>query len=347
MMVNAVSNFFGDAAIIFILVVLGINTIRSILAYSGWSKGTRLEKFVYDRNIDEVARLSAQQVLLDCGIDQQKTRYLQITSSYILTGKASFDKGNWLESLFFLIAEHIHEFEHDVIYGKETPALSKYYINTMEASLDEKKCSLMADLLYQLYISDYKDHPKIDFVVVPKMGNPTLAMKFANKCNAVCIVCKGNSDHSRIILKDEKSGVKPILNFEGLSTLQLMAKSSKDKLNGVVVDCNCSGGSSLIRSAKEFNDIIASNSIKQINVIKNAYVLFRADIELSPQLINQKFLNAELCLHRYIDLNEELKSKLRELGTELQKHNFETCRKETINLVANIKTNAKENSLIV
>lgn len=78
-----------------------------------------------------------------------------------------------------------------------------------------------------------------------------------------------------------------ILNFEGLKTLQEMAKI-RSNLNGIIMDCNCSGGSSLIQSAREFNSLINDNLIEKINPIKNAYALFRADNVLSPQAIRSE-----------------------------------------------------------
>jgi len=341
--VSNINDLISNSIIMIILIVMGINTIRSILAFSGWLRGTKYEKYIHDRNIDKVANLSAQQALANIGIGESERNFFRIISPAIIKSQLCFEKGDLLQSLFIIMAEHIKNFNHEIVYGKTNPTASRFYVNTMEASLNYHYCRRMSELLYQLYIQNYKSHPRIDFVVVPKIGNPILAIEFAKKCNAICIIRKGNNDNSRI--SSDTEDVYKILNFEGLENLQKIAIQSNQNLNGVIVDCNCSGGSSLISSAEEFNSLITKNLVEKINLIKNVYILFRADNDLSTQNINKKFSDTDLTLHRYIDLDEELKSRLASLKTQLEHYNHDIYRKEIIHLINEIKNHAINNSL--
>ena len=160
-------NSFGYVAVILALIILGIGTLRGVLAYTNIFRGTWLDKYIYS-DTDVIAQLAVEKALLNLGITDEKVRYLQITTPFILTAKAVFKAQQHLDSLFLLLANHTYEFEQEMIYGTESPSTSRYYINTMEASLRDDECSLMADLLYQLYIKNYAltQSQKIDFVIV-------------------------------------------------------------------------------------------------------------------------------------------------------------------------------------
>lgn len=344
--VSIINDIIGNNIIIFILIVLAINTIRSILAISfpGLLRGTKYEKLIHDRNIDEVAQLAADKALSKAGIGTAEKIRLKVVLPSVIKAEFCFTKRDFLQSLFILIADYIYEFDQEIAYGSETRVISRYYINTMEASLNNDSCSVMVKLLYQLYLKNYDKHPKIDFVLVPKIGNPILAMEFAKKCGAICIIRKGKDDNSRV-LSSNKDTLHKILNFEGLKTLQEIAKKSDSDLNGVIIDCNCSGGSSLIQSAGEFNSLISNNLIVRINPIKNAYTLFRADNKLSPQIIDQKFSDSGLNLYRYVDLDEDIKSMLVSLKSQLDQCNHDIYRGEIAQLVTRIKVHATKELL--
>ena len=113
-----INDFIGNFIIIIMIMVMGINTIKSILAFSGLLRGTKYEKYLYDRNIDEVAKLSAQQALANIGIGESERDFFRIISPAIKESQLCFEKGDLLQSLFIIMAEHIKEFNHEIVYGR-------------------------------------------------------------------------------------------------------------------------------------------------------------------------------------------------------------------------------------
>lgn len=222
---------------------------------------------------------------------------------------------NELEQLLQLLARHTYRLSFDSIYGRETPVTTSYYISTMEASLDPDECLSMASYLYKLYLTHLDDIKRIDFVLARKNGNQMLAKQFADLIGATLVICKAESDRS--YLKPEVGAGRPLENIEGMVHLQKRAVGSSHPLCGVVVDCNCSGGSSLRSAVSTFNNALRDHDISDITPIDTLLMLFRADNELEKSEFRQR--NARSGIRKafwYFDCNESVKSKLYEIQSK-------------------------------
>jgi hypothetical protein len=218
------------------------------------------------------------------------------------------------EHLIVLIAKSIYSFGDEIEYGKEPLKKSKYYVNTMETVHNNENLEKLTKIMRALIRDDEKRKGMdIDFIIVPKDGNPFLAKRVAEEYKAVLLVLKGENDSSRVKTtgKDDPEVLFKI-NFEGGNELIKKAQVSQDKkLNGIVVDCNASEGNIEYNAIKEFNEMVDKKVINA-NHVSVAYVLFRADDGKSkfddPLENDEKYR-----LERYFDLNEQFKQKLYDL----------------------------------
>jgi hypothetical protein len=214
--------------------------------------------------------------------------------------------------LIVLIAKSIYLFDHEIGYGKDRLKKSRYYVNTMEIAHNDENLEKLTKIMYALILNDKKRNIKdIDFIIVPKNGNPFLAKRVAEEYKAVLLVQKGGNDPSRITGKDDPQVLFRI-NFEGGNELIKKAQASQDrKLNGIVIDCNASEGNIEYNAIKEFNEMVDKEVINA-NHVSVAYVLFRADDGKSK--FDDTLGNDEKYrLVRYFDLNESLKQELYDL----------------------------------
>lgn len=341
-MEDFVNNAFGKATIILIFFVLGINTLRSILAYSGWLKNTRFANLVHDFISDEQSEKLIKNTLEEVGIRDSKHNALKNLNRHNIVSPVSFNNTQQLENLIVLLSKYTYKTDETIVYGKNTPTKTSYYVNTMDASLNKSDNEVMCNLARQLMVYMYQKHQRPDFVVVPKMGNPTFVTEFAKQGNILCLLRKADADHSRVKFEKHGNTASSIVNLEGAYHLQQLAEKSTVPLYGVVLDCNCSGGSSLLRTATEFNKIIREKTLNIIP-IDHAYVLFRPDTEID---VNKKFKEKDVELIRYFDLNEDIKKQLFELKLELEKNNFEVHKKACEKKIENIIIDLKRQRLI-
>ena len=334
---DVINNFFGTLALNLILAVLFINTLRGIIAQAGWiGKDHKLARFIYDsanekqlnnivnaaeKQLKSIVNITEEQLknivditLEETGVKNKNRELLVNMNKFFTVNPIDFDHYKYLEKLIFLLSKHIYKANDEIIYGKISPEKTKYYVNTMDASLNKEDNKLMCSLAWQLLTYDY-EKSKPDFIVVPKMGNPAFAIEFAKEKGMLCLLRKAADDHSRA--KYEKKGdiTSPLFNLEGAYQLQLLAKQAKKLLYGVIFDCNCSGGSSLLETATEFNQIISDYNLN-ISPIDNAYVLFRADSEN----IDKKFSDKKINLTRYFDLTEDIKEMLYNLSLKIEEN---------------------------
>lgn len=312
----------SNAVITILILALTFKTIIEILLYTGILRGPRFEKLGIGQTFQNIANTAARNVFEELGINEKKKNSLRDNVSLITKGYKRSSDNRCLKELLILLAHNSHRCPPST-YGRDTLVKTEVIINTMEAALDNRSRDQMSDLLTNLYSKCLQDTGCKDFILVPKSGNPILAKKFADSWNAVCIVCKSDVDRSRVSRNiDNISGDVPIqLNLEGFTYLQERARESKTPLKGIIIDCNCSGGSGLINAADEFNHVVRAYD-SGIEAIDKGMVLFRVDVALSPSEFNTKFKfnqNGPLSISRYIDLNEDIKEELAELKESIYK----------------------------
>lgn len=333
---------FSDLVMLLIYIVLGIQTLRSVLAFSGFLKGSRFGWLVHGREIEELVEGSVNSTLAKLGLDG---RDLISASEYKKTrGKLNFDDSTEIDKLIILLSKYTQEFSEEQWYGNETPTRSKYYISTMDTSLHENSCAEMVSLLENLYLSHVRTFGRPDFILSSKKGNALFARAFANKLNIPLVLCKGKKDGST--LKLDKSKIKPVNNIEGLVHLQELSKESQKKMSGIFVDCNCSGGSSIREAIKFFNDTIDSNKINNISPLKDLFMLYRADNELNKENFIRGNSNTGLNSFWYFDCNEPVKKELRELGEMLNRKGSKAYSRDVKAKTTSIHNMLREKELI-
>jgi hypothetical protein len=346
--IDFISTQTSDITVALILILLFLGTLRSAIAYLGLTRRTRFERFFYDQTHEELASIAVGKSLEELGITPSSRSTMKLLCPQIIRNVRVLDETQNLKKLLVLLAVNSHSCLS--IYGKDTPVHTSVIINTMEASLLDENCELMAELLLAIYTRKLLSHGQIDFVVVPKAGNPLLAKKLADMLNAICLVCKSGKDSSRIMPENHSSNTNTnvSLNVEGFTFLKRKADASNHQLNGILIDCNCSGGNGLIHTANEFNRIVRATGAN-VGPLRNGMVLFRVDLNLSPSQFNSKFQAAEtpLSISRYIDLDEPLKKALLELGEEIIANNHEVHKEKVQDKIAKICSYARDNNLII
>ena len=250
----------------------------------------------------------------------------------------SFD--TYEQHLVALIANYIYQLSGEKEYGSKSKT-TKYYIHTMEMVHDRNNLTILSRIMYDLIIT-YKKEKHIgatDFVLVPKGGNLLLARRIAEEFKADLLVLKGADEESKLKISiDDDPETYFRINFEGGNVLlKKQKKTSENKLNGIVVDCNASGGSQVYNAIEQINKVIEAKVInaEYVNV---AFVLFRVDDGEDEFTANKKYT-----LKRYFDLNEELKKEL--FGYSASKKALVYKGKKNINIIDNfiIKLHKEKN----
>jgi hypothetical protein len=346
--IDIISTQTSDLTIALILILLFLGTLRSAIAYLGLTRGTRLEKYFYDQTHEKLASIAVAKTFEELGITSSSKSSMKLICPQIIRNVRLLDETQNLKKLMVLLAINCHPCLS--IYGKDTPVHTSVIINTMEASLLDQSCELMAELLLAIYTKKLLSHGQIDFVVVPKSGNPLLAKKLADMLNAICLVCKSERDSSRVMPENHSSNSNSnfSLNVEGFTYLKSKADASSHQLSGILIDCNCSGGNGLIRTADEFNRIVQATGAN-VKPLRDGMVLFRVDLTLTPSEFDRKFHEAEspLSITRYIDLDEHMKAALLELSYTIKSNNSEIHKDEVQEKIAEISRYARERGLLV
>lgn len=211
--------------------------------------------------------------------------------------------------LLSLIGRNIENSQSNMSYGHETPVKSKHYINTYAASFDLEERKEMCSLLLWL-IAKNPPEKRIDFILVPKSGNTLLADQLARTAGYYCLFRKHEKEASRSRAEKASDPTACLVNIEGLKQLTQKDTERGEKFYGVVVDCNCSGGSSLRNAMKEFNEAIEVLGAN-IAPIDRAYVLYRPD---SDPLTDGVPPGSPLKVIRFFDLNENTKQSIVEVS---------------------------------
>lgn len=345
-LIDLTSSTTSEIIIVVILLLLFLGTLRTLIAYTGYTRGTRFESWFYDKTHEELALRSAESAFEKLNISPDTKSSLKLVNTQIIRNLNALNDSKNLEKLIVLLANNSHSCES--IYGTDSPVKTSVIINTMEGSLDNSSNELMAGLFVNLYTKAILSSGHVDFVIVPKAGNPLVAKELANRFKAICLICKSEKDSSRVITSSGKSQVGLSLNVEGFSYLKNKADISEAPLNGIIVDCNCSGGGGLLRTATEFNSLVQSTGLN-VNPVKDGMVLFRADQDLSTQEFDTKFSEADnpINLRRFIDLDEDIKRRLLSLRELIERHNGEIHKAQVNKEIESIIQYIREKNLLV
>ncbi|WIV13135.1 hypothetical protein [Proteiniborus sp. MB09-C3] len=306
-----------------ILFILSLTTLRDIVAMTGWiSFNSKFAPLVYGRYDKEIIKKCLQEL----GFSPSKSNEICIALEIIsrenrVEDSLCEDKVN-LYKLIELISKYIVCFDNYIQYGKITPTSSKYYVSTMEASKNDEDLMKMAYIISHLINTDFikqKIDRTPDFILTPKSGNPLLGSKVAEINKYISVFRKSPEDESSSRISRKEYYKELMTNYEG--TWELLEKSSKSdkKLFGVAIDCNLSGGKQIINMMEHFNNIIENEKLN-IDKVKNAYVLFRADSD--GEDIKEKFNAYGFTISKYFDLDENVKKLLYEYKNKSTNGNY-------------------------
>ena len=287
-------------------IIMAIAALRDIFIKSGFKPKSRFMSKWFN-SIYEIQLL--EDALKDMGYSKSETKEIFRVNKKT---EGIFKKLDGCpEDLISLIVNYIYPLSGEKEYGNVTREKSGYYIHTMEMVHNKDNLKILTAIMYHLIITDDKRKGgKVNFVIVPKGGNPLLAKSVADELNADLLVLKGEQEESslKISVADDPK-VYFMINFEGGNELLKKTKEYPDKkLNGIVMDCNTSGGTQVFSALEKFNEMI-DNQVINANYVKVAYVLFRAD-NSENKFDNEKKNIKKYRLMRYFDLDEALKEKL-------------------------------------
>lgn len=323
-----------------ILLILGLDTIRSIIAYMGIVKQeSHLGRIIYGR----YGKTTIKAALKDMGFSDKSAEKASKTLKKAAKDNIDFP---WRDSpyrLLYILSKYTIAFQSDISYGLVTRyntyrSSSKYYINTMEAVHEKEDLHNMACCMINLI---KKERINFDFIVVPKGGNPILAQSVASICKVPLIIAKDRNDAARPEEEDEIDKLFKII-FEGLNCVLEKKYSESKNLTGIVLDCNTSGGTQLLNIITDFNNMITKCDMP-INPICNCFTLFRLAkgveqdnsdfVKVSRKGFNckikkifstkkdnnvtinidKKFNDKNCSLKRFFDIDEDDKAKLHEI----------------------------------
>lgn len=289
-----------------IMGLLSLDTIRAIIAMTGWVKPEAKFAWIiygrYERNLIVTA-------LKELGFQSQKSEEISKNLKKVSENERDtygITAENAAEQLIILIAKYIVHFDQPIQYGGTVITTSSYYIDTMEMAHNEKDKQMMESIMAHLYLSK-GNTKKPEVIVTPKGGNPLFALAVANHYAANFVIAKSKHDNSRITSVKNGDYTDFFVNYEG----------SWNVLNSVndqwciIVDCNISGGSQLIDIVNDLRTIVSNTGAIKISVPHEVYVLFRADSDGVD--IDRKFYDNGCKLYRFFDLDEDLKRQIYEL----------------------------------
>ncbi len=226
--------------------------------------------------------------------------------------KETYPKSDTSLRLLYILSKYIIEFENVISYGLiskgKTLSYSNYYINTMEAVHNISDLKELSSIMIRLM--KYNKEERVDFIIVPKGGNPLLAQYIANELGVNLIMAKDVNDSAR---PQENAEIERVgrIKYEGLE--QLLDKKHVDKQKGVVLDCNTSGGTQLVTVVSDFNELVQKCHFP-IEVIHGCYVLFKLvkkDLKSGKEIdTDKRFTDINCKLYRLFDLDEEDKKEL-------------------------------------
>ena len=197
-----------------ILGLLSLDTIRALIAMTGWVKPEAKYSWViygrYERNLIVSG-------LKELGFQEKKSE--RVLNNLRLVSANERDmygitKDNVVEQLVILISRYIVHFDQPIQYGGRRTTTSSYYIDTMEMSHNEKDKQLMVSIMAFLY-AYHNNSTKPKVVITPKGGNPLFAQAVAKYYGTTFIVAKSSNDKSRITSVTDDPYTDFRINYEG------------------------------------------------------------------------------------------------------------------------------------
>lgn len=292
-----------------ILTILGLDTLRSVFASLGIVKRETpfLGRIIYGK-YDVII---VKETLRELGYSSQQAEQI-VGRLKNVANEEKYPESDTALKLLYILSRYIIKFENVISYGLISEgkmlSYSNYYINTMEAVHNPTDIKELSHIMIRLM--RYNKEDRVDFLIVPKGGNPLLAQYIANELGVSLIIAKDINDSARPQESDEMERIGRI-KYEGL--ILLLEKSSMNKLKGVIVDCNTSGGTQLATIASDFNELVKKCDLS-IEPICNCYVLFKlvkVDLNSGREIdIDKRFTDINCKLHRLFDLDEQDKKEL-------------------------------------
>ena len=301
---DAIVDFFSNAPIIIIVIVLALDSIRNILAsFVNVNPNSFFGKILYGKRDKNIVKSA----LVELGYFESKgseivTRMKDIAKEANISS-STIKKDEADLQLIILLSKYVEKFDSPMVYGGNNPTQSEYYIDTMEIAHNEEDKNKMCAIMYWLIQKDYKNRNCPQIIFTPKGGNPLFALSVAQKFNSHLMVSKSVADKSRVICTEDP--LKSFyINYEGSWNI----KNLKKKSSSIVVDCNTSGGSQLLNIVKDVRSIpdLKVNSPSQV------YVLFKVDINEEID-VDALFKSCDCKLIRFFDLDERAKEMMYEL----------------------------------
>lgn len=296
-----------------ILLVLGFDTLRFVVASTGWISPSApvLGKFLYPKYDVMIIRESLKELgLSNKEVDSQIKKMKRKEIDYLLNMK------DVPEKVLYILSKNIKKFDNGISYGYRNIVHSNYYINTMEAVHNKNSLDFLAQAMVHLICSHQKPED-IDFIIVPKGGNPLLAKSVTEKMHKYMIITKDFNDSARAkAYNDEPESFW--IDYEGMETFLEYRDNKKKKYRGIIVDCNTSGGTQLLNIVNNINRFIDEKEL-QLEHINNVYVLFQlVKIGRNKKAIDidKKFADSNAMLYRYFDLDEDDKRGMFDIKRE-------------------------------
>lgn len=318
-MIAKIMSIYEEIPKIFTIIIgllLSLDTIRALLAMLGWISPDWRWAWIFYGRYERTLILSA---LKDLGYSQEKSNEI-VKSMRKISRQLPLMSGVREENadiqLVLLLANYIEEFPTGIQYGDSGYLKSNYYIDTMEIlhHPDDLKC-LNAIMLYLLKRKGPSMSP--DVIITPKGGHPLFAQSVAMELKSTLLVAKSGDDKSRIAGNAGYDSLDLFkINYEGSWNIL----QSKKKSNCIVLDCNTSDGNQLLSVVVEINTLI-TNSKKHIKLKKpkKVFVLFCTDGQ--GEDINHKFIEHEIVLIRFFDIDESIKQMLYEMKSRCNGEN--------------------------
>lgn len=299
-----------------VLTILGLDTLRSVLASLGIVKRETpfLGRIIYGK-YDVII---VKEALRELGYSTQQAERI-VGRLKNVTDKEKYPQADTALRLLYILSKYIIKFENVISYGLISEgkmlSYSNYYINTMEATHNQNDLKELSHIMIRLLRNNKED--RVDFIIVPKGGNPLLAQYIANELGANLIIAKDINDSARPQESGELDRIGRI-RYEGLNFL--LERSDTKQIKGIVLDCNTSGGTQLVTIISDFNDLVEKCNYPIVPIC-NCYVLFKLvklDINSGKEInIDKKFDDINCHLFRLFDLDEEDKKELCNISSQV------------------------------
>ena len=290
------------------MLLLSIDTCRAFLAACGIVPRhcPILGRIIYGKRDEDLIK----SILVQLGYDKKESNSILRK----LTNKKDEGKiklKNPAGYLLNILAQYTAEFESEISYGSmatdKKTSYSRYYVSTMDAVHDAENLKYLTIIMANLI--DRYHSKKLDFIIVPKGGNPILAQSVASQLGIDLVIAKDQNDSARPPQSGAKNDKKLLFEIRYEGVKKIVEKDKRKKV-GILLDCNTSGGTQLRAIVEEFNDFI-NNEKCNIEPISEVFVLFKlVKKDENGKNFENLFSDIGCKLYRYFDLDESDKASL-------------------------------------